>query len=152
VAGIFDNVAAPHGETLPTTNRSLKFRLTARDNRANGGGVNTADMTVTVIENGTGFSVTAPNTSGPFTNGSNLGVTWNVTGTNILPVNAANVKISLSTDGGYNYPYTLLASTPNDGSETVTLPAGVTASSARIKVEAVGNIFFSISPTNFTIN
>ena len=152
VAGIFDNVAAPHGETLPITNRSLKFRLTARDNRANGGGVNTADMTVTVVENGTGFSVTAPSGSGPFPNGSNLGITWNVTGTNILPVNTANVKISLSTDGGYSYPYTLLASTPNDGSESVTLPAGITSSSARIKVEAVGNIFFSISPVNFTIN
>ena len=152
VAGVFDNVAVPHGETLPITNRTLNFRLTARDNRINGGGVNTSDMAITVIENGTGFSVTAPNNAGPFTNGSNIGVTWNVTGTNLPPVNTANVKISLSTDGGYSYPYTLLASTPNDGSETVTLPAGVTTSTGRIKVEAVGNIFFSISTTNFTVN
>ncbi len=152
VAGIFDNVAPPHGETLPITNRTLNFRLTVRDNRINGGAVNTADMAVTVVENGAGFSVTAPSSSGPFTNGSNLGVSWNVTGTSAAPINTANVKVSLSTDGGYTYPYTLLASTPNDGNETVTLPAGVTSSSARIKVEAVGNIFFSISPINFTIN
>jgi hypothetical protein len=152
LAGIFDNVAAPHGETLPITNRTLNFRLTARDNRVNGGAINTADMAVTVVENGTGFSVTAPGNSGPFVNGSNLGVAWNVTGTNLAPVNTANVKISLSTDGGYTYPYTLRASTPNDGGETVTLPASVTTSQARIKVEAVGNIFFSISPVNFTIN
>ena len=152
VAGIFDNVAAPHGETLPITNRTLNFRLTARDNRINGGGVNTSDMAITVVENGTGFSVTAPNNAGPFTNGSSIGVTWNVTGTNLPPVSTANVKISLSTDGGYSYPYTLLASTPNDGSENVTLPAGVTTSTGRIKVEAVGNIFFAISATNFTIN
>ena len=152
VAGIFDNVTAPHGETLPITNRSLNFRLTVRDNRVNGGAINTADMLVTVTNNGTGFSVTAPNNAGPFTNGSSLGVTWNTTNTNLPPVSAANVKISLSTDGGFNYPYTLLASTPNDGSETVTLPAGVTAAGARIKVEAVGNIFFAISPVNFTIN
>ena len=151
VAGIFDNVAAPHGETLPITNRTLNFRLTVRDNQVNGGN-NSADMIVTVIENGTGFSVTAPNTTGPFGNGTNLGIAWNVTGTNSPPVNVANVKISLSTDGGYTYPYTLAASTANDGTETVTLPAGVTTTTGRIKVEAVGNIFFSISPVNFTIN
>ncbi len=151
VAGIFDNVAAPHGETLPITNRSLKFRLTARDNRANGGAINTADMTVTVVDNGAGFAVTAPS-GGSVVAGSNVDATWNVTGTNAAPVNAANVKISLSTDGGYTYPFVLLASTPNDGSQTVTLPPGVTSATARVKVEAVGNVFFSISPANFAIN
>ncbi|MEP6809070.1 MAG: reprolysin-like metallopeptidase [Chthoniobacterales bacterium] len=151
VAGIFDNVAAPHGETLPITNRSLKFRLTARDSRINGGAINTSDMTVTVVENGAGFAVTAPS-GGSALAGSNILTTWNVTGTDAAPVNTASVKISLSTDGGYTYPYVLLASTPNDGTETVTLPSGVTSSTARIKVEAVGNVFFSISPANFTIN
>ena len=151
VAGIFDNVAAPHGETLPITNRTLNFRLTARDNRRNGGAINTADMIVTVIENGAGFAVTAPN-GGTFPNGSSVATTWNVTSTNLPPVNTGNVKISLSTDGGYSYPYVLLASTPNDGSEMVTLPAGVTTPSGRVKVEAVGNIFFAISAANFTIN
>ena len=151
VAGVFDNVAPPHGETLPITNRTLNFRLTARDNRINGGAINTADMLVTVIENGSGFAVTAPS-GGSFTNGSNVGVTWNTTNTNLPPVSAANVKISLSTDGGYTYPYTLSANTPNDGSENVALPPGVTSATARVKVEALGNIFFSISPANFTIN
>ena len=151
MAGIFDNVAAPHGETLPITNRTLNFRLTARDNRRNGGAINTADVIVTVIENGAGFAVTAPN-GGTFPNGSSVATTWNVTSTNLPPVNTGNVKISLSTDGGYSYPYVLLASTPNDGSEMVTLPAGVTTPSARVKVEAVGNIFFAISAANFTVN
>lgn len=152
VAGILDNVAPPHGETVPITNRTLNFRLTARDNRANGGGVNTADTILTVVENGAGFAVTAPNSAGPFPNGSNIGVAWNITGTNAGPVNTANVKISLSTDGGYTYPYTLSASTANDGSQTVSLPTGVTAAAARVRVEAIGNIFFSLSPINFAIN
>ncbi|HMJ07281.1 MAG TPA: zinc-dependent metalloprotease family protein [Chthoniobacterales bacterium] len=151
VAGIFTNTAAPHGETLPVTNRTLNFRLTVRDNRRNGGAINTADNIVTVVENGAGFAVTAP-AGGTFANGSSVATTWNVTGTNTLPVNTANVKISLSTDGGYTYPYVLAASTPNDGAETVALPAGVTSSTARVKVEAVGNIFFSISAANFAIN
>jgi hypothetical protein len=38
-------------------------------------------------------------------------------------VNTANVKVSLSTDGGNTFPTVLLASTPNDGSQIVTHPA-----------------------------
>ena len=151
VAGIFTNVAAPHGETLPITNRTLNFRLTVRDNRTGGGAINTADMIVTVVENGAGFAVTAPS-GGSVVAGSNVNATWIVTGTNVAPVNTPNVKISLSVDGGYTYPYVLAASTTNDGTETVALPAGVTSSTARVKVEAINNIFFSISPANFAIN
>ncbi|HRG82927.1 MAG TPA: T9SS type A sorting domain-containing protein, partial [Chitinophagaceae bacterium] len=65
------------------------------------------------------------------------------------PVSCANVKISLSTDGGNTFT-TLIASTPNDGSQVVTIP-NTPSTTARIKVEAVGNIFFDISNTNFTI-
>lgn len=74
-------------------------------------------------------------------------ITWSVNGTSAA---TPNVKISLSTDGGLTFPITLLASTSNDGSELVTLPNNPTTT-ARIKVEAVGNIFFDISNVNFTI-
>ena len=63
---------------------------------------------------------------------------------------AQNVKISLSTDGGLTYPTVLAASTPNDGSETVQLP-NITTTTARIKVEAVGNYFFDVNDANFSI-
>jgi hypothetical protein len=77
-------------------------------------------------------------------------VTWNVANSSGAPINCANVKISLSTDGGNTFPITLTASTPNDGSETVSIPNTPTTT-ARIKVEAVGNVFFDISNTNFSI-
>ena len=77
-------------------------------------------------------------------------VTWNVANTTAAPVSAANVKISLSTDGGNTFPTVLAASMPNNGSAAVTVP-NISASTARIKVEAVGNIFFDVSDANFTI-
>lgn len=70
--------------------------------------------------------------------------------TNVAPVSTANVKISLSTDSGLSFPTVLAASTPNTGSAVVTLPA-VATTKARIKVEAVDNIFFDVSNADFSI-
>ncbi|MFN0134075.1 MAG: reprolysin-like metallopeptidase [Phycisphaerales bacterium] len=137
------------GERLPTTNRNLSFRVVARDNRAGGGAFNTDDVSLTVVS-GAAFAVTAPNTNVSWPANSSQTVTWNVSGTNAGSINCANVAIRLSTDGGLTFPTVLLASTPNDGSQSVTIPAPA-STIARIKVAAVGNIFFDVSNVNFTI-
>ncbi len=144
------NNTSTFGESLPTTSRTMTFRLTVRDNRAGGGGVNNDTMQVTVAGTAGPFTVTQPNSAGTFTGGGPLTVTWNVASTNLAPVSAANVRISLSTDGGNTFPMVLADSTPNDGSQVVTLP-NIQTSTARIKVEGVGNIFFDVSNANFTI-
>ena len=136
------------GEQLPNTNRTVHFRCTARDNRAGGGGVNYDDMNITVTTAAGPFQVTSPNTAVSWSGTQT--VTWNVASTTASPVSCANVRIRLSTDGGNTWPTELLASTPNDGSQTVTLP-NISTTTARIRVEAVGNIFFDISNVNFTI-
>lgn len=146
------------GETLPTVARSMNFRLTVRDNRAGGGGVSSSggggcqtSTSFTVNVAGTApFAVTFPNGGESFVGGSAQTITWNVVGTNAAPFNVASVKISLSTDGGLTYPTVIAASTANDGSEVLAIPV-VSTTTARIKVEAVGNIFFDISNANFTI-
>ncbi len=126
---------------------ALHMRFTARDGN---GGSNYADTTL-LLAAGTGpFLVTAPNVAGPYAAPSVLTVTWNPAGTDVAPVGASNVKISLSTDGGQTYPYVLAASTANDGSEAVTLPS-VNTTQARVKIEALGNIFFDVSNANFTL-
>jgi hypothetical protein len=61
-------------------------------------------------------------------------------------VNCATVNILLSTDGGATFPTLLAAATANDGSQDITVPASP-GSTCRVKVEAVGNIFFDISNT-----
>ena len=161
------------GESLPTRTRSMNFQVTARDNRANGGGVVSDSMVVSVQAGSGPFLVTSQNTARPalgfgeggadgsgsgdplttrlaLVGGSSQTVTWNVANTAAAPVSTANVRILLSTDGGTTFPTTLLASTPNDGSASVVIPNTATTT-ARLKVQPVGNIFFDISNVDFTI-
>lgn len=138
-------------EVLPSVARTLNFRFTVRDNHSGGGNNNSDDMQVIISAAAGPFAVTAPNTAVTWAPGSSQAITWSVNSTNAAPVNCANVKISLSTDGGNTFPIVLLASTANDGTETITIPNNVTTQ-ARVKIEAVGNIFYDISNTNFTIS
>ena len=138
------------GESLPTTNRTMNFRVTVRDNHAGSGGVSTAAMRVSVVSTSGPFAVTQPAASTSWQAGSTQTVTWNVANTASAPINCANVRVLLSIDGGLSFPYTLITSTPNSGTASIVLPNTPTAS-ARIKVEAINNIFFNISVPNFTI-
>jgi len=149
--------AGANCEALSSVARTLNFRVTVRDNApysstapVSVGQTQFADVVITVNGTAGPFAVSAPNTAVTWAGGSTQTVTWSVNSTNLSPINCANVKISLSTDGGQTFPTVLLASTPNDGTEAVVIPA-TPSTTARIKVEAVGNIFFDISNTNFTI-
>ncbi len=141
-------------EALSSVSRTLNFRVTVRDNRPYVAGSTIGqtaftDVVVTVTNTAGPFAVTSPNTNVTWAAGSTATVTWSVNNTNTGSVNCANVNILLSTDGGNNFN-TLLANTPNDGSQVVTVP-NTPGNTNRIKVEAVGNIFFDISNANFTI-
>ena len=134
------------GETLPTTSRTLNFRATVRDAR---GGINSDDVTLTVINTGSAFRVLTPNTAVAWTGGTSQTITWNTAMTNALPIVATNVRILLSTDGGHHFPFDL-GTTANDGSHTITVP-NINTTQARIKVAAEENVFFDLSDANFTI-
>lgn len=138
------------GEVLPAITRTMTFQVVVRDNRADGGGINTASATVNVDGNSGPFAITAPNTAVSWAGNSNQTVTWNVVNTTAAPVSAANVRILFSADGGVTFPTVISASTANDGTESITVP-NIATTTGRIKVEAVGNIFFDISNANFTV-
>ncbi len=145
-------------EYLSSVARNLNFRLTVRDNSPYSstapvkvGQTAFTDMTVTVNGTAGPFAVSTPNAAGiTWQAGTPQTVIWTVNGSDQAPVSCANVKISLSTDGGFTWPVVIVDNTPNDGTETITVPNNVTTT-ARIKVEAVGNIFFDINNANFAI-
>ncbi|MGQ0799116.1 MAG: reprolysin-like metallopeptidase [Pseudomarimonas sp.] len=146
------------GEVLPTTNRTLNFRVTARDNRAGGGGVQwtgtaspaVAQTTITVINTGTPFAVTTANTAVSWASGSSQDVTWDVAGTTAAPISCANVDIDFSLDRGLSFPISLAAATSNDGSHSITTPSQAT-SAGRIRVRCADNIFFDINNADVSI-
>ena len=139
-------------ERLYTVARSpASWRLIVRDNKSGGGGVASQDVNITVVNPGLGgFLITNNNSAATLPGGSTLNLTWNVAGTTGNGIDVANVKISLSTNAGQSFNTVLAASTANDGSENVVLP-NINASNVRIKVEAVGNIFFDINNGSMTI-
>jgi hypothetical protein len=140
-----------YSEFLPTVDwvgflgdRTLNFRLTARDHRPGGGGIGSAATKLTLDETAGPFLVTSHGAAATLRGGSQQTVTWDVAKTDVAPIGAAEVKISLTTG------QVLAAATANDGSASVTVPNAVTTG-ARIKVEAVGNVFFDLSDADLAI-
>ena len=138
------------GETLPTTSRTLKFRLTARDLAGGNGASRSSDASITVHHAAGPFKVTAPTGSAHWRAGQGETVAWDVAGTDAPPIACASVDIDLSTDGGTTWPVMLASGVPNSGSATVTVPS-VGTSQARVRVSCADNIFFNVSPADFSV-
>jgi hypothetical protein len=141
------------GEVLPTYGRNLNFRLTVRDNHAGGGGVE-LDSTQFIVTNQAGpFEMIFPNVSTTVrirTANVKVPIRWDPANTQFSPVNCDSVEVLLSVDGGYTYPFTLARSVANTGTTSVSFP-NINTDSARVKVKARENVFFTISQENFTI-
>ncbi len=137
-------------EVLSNVTRDLNFRFTARDNHPGGGNNKSDDVLIKVDGTSGPFKIAYPNTAISKKVGDTLKVTWSVNNTNLAPVNCQKVRIVLSTDGGQNFTTFLAKSVPNNGSAIVTIPNKLTTQ-ARIAVIAVGNIFFDVTNSNFTI-
>lgn len=136
-------------EALSNVARTYNFRFTVRDNRG-GSGNNSDDAVITVNGTAGPFSVTSQNAAVTYTGGSVQTVTWNVAGTTSNGVNAANVDLLWSKDSGATWT-TLLAGTPNDGSQAVTIP-NVSTTTGRIMVKGSNHIFFDVNNANISVN
>lgn len=129
------------GESIPKVGRTLNFRLTVRDKE---GGTAFDNKQVTVAQTAGPFLVTEPGLTVSWSAGSTEIVTWDVANTNVTPVSCSQVDILVSTDGGTTFNTEVELATPNDGTEEVIVPVGVSGA-VRIMVKCSNNSFFAIS-------
>ena len=132
------------GESLPTQTRELNFKFVVQD------GFNSARsdaMKINVKRTGSRFALEKPRAY--YTLGKSHTIKWNVANTNKAPINCDSVDISLSADGGYSFPYSMIKNTPNTGSASILLETTLPETDqARFKVKCSNNIFFAISNKN----
>jgi hypothetical protein len=143
------NLPSP-SELLPTTARTLHFRLTGRDNHAGGGAVAVDETAITVAATTGPFRITGPATPTVWVRTTQQQVTWDVAGTTATPVACASVTIGFSANGGYASPTILIPTTSNDGQETITVP-DLPTGRGRIYIGCATNIFFDLSDADITI-
>lgn len=133
-------------ETVSYIPRVLHYAVSVRDNNPNRPLNISAENTVTVGNDGPFKFKGLSNSSVMYNNASNT-ISWDVANTNLAPYNAANVKIEYSTDLINGSAWVeLTASTPNDGSFDIQMPAALQGN-IKLKISAVGNVFYAVSPT-----
>ena len=146
------NLTRNNWEVVPNNARNLTFSGTVRDNNPNVGQTASKNFLVSLKAVGP-FKVTSLTTRETWNVGDEKTITWDVAGTNANTINTQNVKILISTDAGETWDYTLVESTPNNGSYTFTVPRGIgETTNARIMIRPVDNIYLAVNKTNFTIN
>jgi len=137
-------------EVLSCHDRTLDFRLTATDGRS---GQDFEDVRVSVSTAAGPFQITSVAT--PIVAGTDFAVVWDVAGTNLAPINCANVDIDLidfAAGGGSYSVYSLGTTITNNGSALVTVnPADSQHQNARIRVKCSDNIFYDLSDTDLTV-
>jgi subtilisin-like proprotein convertase family protein len=152
LSAVLQNNLSSTWESVSSVARTLNFTLTGRDNAAQGTAqTNTDAMVVTVNANTGPFEVTSQSTDNiGWTNGTQQAITWNVNNTNTL-TGSTNVNIKLSTDGGLTFPISLALNTPNDGAETITVPADIKNTNCRLLIEPTDNIYYAVNAKQFAI-
>jgi subtilisin-like proprotein convertase family protein len=144
------NNLTPTWEVTPNVSRTMNFSFIVRDNDINGGQT-ASDLMVVNVANVGPFVVTSQSTSVTWNEGTSETITWNVAGTDAGVVNTPFVNIYLSLDSGFTYPFTLASNIPNNGSTSITVPAGATTQWGRIMVRGAGNIFYALNNAFITI-
>ncbi|MCJ8153540.1 M12 family metallo-peptidase [Chryseobacterium sp. SSA4.19] len=141
--GVLDN-SGNTWEAVSKVARTTNFAITARDNNpvANQQQTNYEIQTIVVGNDGP-FRVTTQyanvNTPTP--------IEWAVANTTAAPYNVANVKIDYTTNNGTTWT-TLVASTPNDGSENFTFPSTLDGQAIKLRVSSINNVFYAIGKIN----
>ena len=132
-------------ETVSYIPRVLHYAVSVRDNNPNRPLTISSENTVTVGNDGP-FKFKGLSSSSVLYNDASNTISWDVANTNLAPYNVANVKIEYTTDVNNGSAWTeLTASTPNDGSFEIQMPATLQGN-IKLRISAVGSIFYAVSP------
>lgn len=148
MSSILANNLVPKWEVTPSVPRLLNFSLLVNDNKVTGNQAARDQTLISVVAAGP-FKVTSQTTNMEYDGSVPMTVTWDVAGTDAVPVNTQNVQVLLTRNGGVSFEV-LAASVPNNGSAEVMLP-NENIASARIMVKAVDNIYFAINSSYFKV-
>ncbi|WP_118972135.1 reprolysin-like metallopeptidase [Taibaiella koreensis] len=145
MANILSGAYTAAGERLPRVERTVRFKLTARNVFQGWGTFNFIDsvLRLKVAGGASDFRVTSPSSDVSWPPGEKVEVTWSVAGTDADPVKCKEVNIYLSLDNGATFPYQLAANVPNNGSYKVKAP-NLKTEAGRVKVKGAGNVFFDV--------
>ncbi|MBR7630334.1 hypothetical protein KAT72_15230 [Aeromonas popoffii] len=135
------NGKAEKGDVWVNVERTLNFRLVARDGK--GGGAY-EETSVEVVDTGSQTFKILPPTDQRILVGSPTTVNWQVAGTDRHPVNCQQVDISYSNDEGKSWQ-PLVSGVSNNGAHDVTIPEPA-GTSVRLKLACSDNIFYAITP------
>ncbi|MCF2220385.1 T9SS type A sorting domain-containing protein [Chryseobacterium sp. PS-8] len=133
-------------EAVSQVARTTNFAVTVRDNSPFADQQQTSTKTQQIIVGNNGpFKINSQfaNSAAPSP------ITWDVVNTNAAPYNVANVKIDYTTNNGASWTV-LLASTPNDGSENISLPSSLNGQTIKVRVSAIGNVFYAVKSVSVT--
>ncbi|MFS4428706.1 reprolysin-like metallopeptidase [Chryseobacterium sp. S90] len=130
-------------ETVSYIPRTLNYAVTARDQNAQRPMVSSSTTTVTVGNDGP-FKFNGLTASSVLYNNAMNTIYWDTANTNNAPYNTASVKIDYTADNGVSWT-NLVAATPNTGSYSAQMPGNLTGA-VKLRISAVGNIFYAVSP------
>ncbi len=126
-----------------SNNTTYYWKIVSRDNNGNTKEGSIWSFATAAIPNS--LTITSPNGGENWTVGSSQNITWSSTGT------IANVKLEYSTNSGSSW-ITIVTSTPNDGTEALTVP-NTPYATCRVRVTDVTNSAVTdMSDANFTIS
>jgi len=155
LVGLTNNHSADKGETLPSTNRTLNFRLTVRDGNS---GVDEDDVSIVVDSSSGPFAITGGTlvTTATSQGGVDRTLTWTTNTTSIC--SALSVELLALSADGYSYcdasddvDLDLGSGFLNSiGNATVTLPQRNIAR-ARVRLYCNDNIFFDLSDSDISV-
>jgi len=141
--------ASTLGEALPMLDRTMKFRVTTRNNH---GSFSYTEVAVKVDPSSGPFRILSSTGGNTWQRGSVHTLKWDAAHSDKAPVSCSRVVLQLAIDEDSSRLVTLAGSIPNSGSYDLTVPTGAPLTAhGRLILKSEGNVFLAISPFDIQI-